>query len=129
MVIRMIIDAQCTCVYDADCLTSRLLPVFARAEERLAQRIMEDCEPYVPYDTGALYQSVYIREADGEHRIIWDMPYAAYVYHGDETGVTFHKERHPLACARWAERAKAAALEAWLSGIRDDTAEIGGGIV
>ncbi|MGM9626149.1 MAG: minor capsid protein [Eubacteriales bacterium] len=125
----MILDACCTCVYDADSLVSRLLPVFARAEEGLAHRIMEDCGPYVPYDTGALSRSVYIREADGEHRIIWDMPYAAYVYDGDERGVTFHKTHHPLACAHWAQRAKAAALDAWLSGVRDDTVEIGGRIV
>ena len=81
----------------------------------LADAVRSACTPYVPYDTGTLCESVFIRETEDPclRYVIWDTPYAAAVYYGDERGVTFHKEAHPLASARWFERARSASAGAW----------------
>ena len=81
----------------------------------LADAVRSDCNPYVPYDTGTLCESAFIQETEDPclRYVIWDTPYASAVYYGDEKGVTFHKEVHPLASARWFERAKCAFAAAW----------------
>lgn len=65
-------------------------------------RLHAYCSPYVPMDTGYLDQTVDITP-DFVH---YKAPYAKKVYEGD--GVTFSKDKHPLATAHW-DKAMAAA--------------------
>ncbi len=51
--------------------------------------------PFVPMDTGTLFESVHITPGQIEYY----QPYARRVYEGDH--INFHKDHHPLASARW----------------------------
>lgn len=104
-----------TQVYSAERVYARLKPMLDAVQKRLADRILSDCRPYVPYDTGMLCMHVkQYRNADGSESIVWDMPYAHAVYYGDERGVTFHTVHHPWASARWFECAKVRQLPEWI---------------
>ncbi|MBQ7982112.1 MAG: hypothetical protein IJ302_00970 [Clostridia bacterium] len=114
--------AGLTVSVSVDLDTERLERIFASrcdaAAAVLADTIRRDCEPYVPYDTGALCRSARIAaaaEGEGQYvrQIRWEMPYAAAVYYGDSRGVSFHTEHHPHACAKWFEAARAACAAGW----------------
>lgn len=82
------------------------------AEAALAERIIADCDAYVPYDTGALAASA--SAAPGQ--VIYSAPYARIVYYGG--GMRFQTGAHPLATAGWVEAAKAVHGEAWVQAVR-----------
>lgn len=104
-----------TQVYSADRVYARLKPKLDAVQKHLAEHVLSDCRPYVPYDTGMLCMHVkQYRNADGSESIVWDMPYAHTVYYGDERGVAFHTTHHPWASARWFERAKVRQLPNWI---------------
>ncbi|MBQ8578330.1 MAG: hypothetical protein IJ449_10275 [Clostridia bacterium] len=103
-----------TCDFAGDRVLSRLLSSSDMAGERIASAVLSDSTPYVPYDTGALCGSGHIaKTGDGWYAVIWDVPYARAVYYGDARGVSFHTDAHPLASARWTERARAVCREKW----------------
>ena len=60
-----------------------------------AKVLAEMCDPYVPYDTGALANNITV-DAEG---VTYNQPYATKVYEG--TGIRFNQEKHPLATAQW----------------------------
>lgn len=51
--------------------------------------------PYVPMDTGMLYQQVVLEPFE----VTYTQPYAEAIYNGE--GYDFSKEKHPLATAKW----------------------------
>lgn len=53
--------------------------------------------PYVPMDTGMLAQNTVVEP----FRVYYNQNYAADVYEGN--GRNFHKDKHPLATAKWDE--------------------------
>lgn len=59
--------------------------------EILARR----CDPYVPYNTGALSRNVTIAQG----KVKYNQPYARRQYYGDE--IVHNPEYHPLATAYW----------------------------
>ena len=64
---------------------------------RLHEALAKRCDPYVPYQTGALSQSGLNNVTpDGVHYIV---PYASKVYYG--VGIAHNPEHHPLATAMW----------------------------
>lgn len=94
--------------FDARSVAQALKARAKAAERALSGRVLSDCEPFVPYDTGALSQSGVV----GEGVIVYDVPYAQVVYHG--AGMRFQTEKHPLATAAWFEAAKAAHAAEWV---------------
>ncbi len=57
------------------------------------------CDPYVPYDTGALKASPYTYSPPGEGRVVYGMDYARKQYFENRGG-------EGLRGARWFERMK-----------------------
>ena len=61
-------------------------------------RIYADmCDPYVPYDTGALSKNVQV----SENGVTYSQPYARRQYHGEN--IAHNLTHHPLATAKWNE--------------------------
>lgn len=59
---------------------------------------------YVPMDTGMLSQTVQYHVGRGEVSITHVVPYAKKCYYGDR--IRWRKTKHPLATARWSEKAQ-----------------------
>lgn len=59
------------------------------------QTLAKDCDPYVPFLTGDLSQTLNITPDYVEYT----QPYAHYQYHGTEFNHTL--DYHPLATAKW----------------------------
>lgn len=63
---------------------------------------------YVPMDTGALSQTVQYKvgkeSGRGAVSITHVVPYAKHCYYGDR--IKWRKTKHPLATARWSEKAQ-----------------------
>lgn len=63
-----------------------------------AHEVLRDIsDPYVPYDTGKLSQNVTVSDKG----VTYNQPYARRVFYGD--WINFHKDKHPLATARWTD--------------------------
>lgn len=58
------------------------------------QAIAEKCDPYVPYQTGALANNTEITE----NGIRYKQPYASHQYYGE---FEHNKSVHPLATSHW----------------------------
>ena len=65
--------------------------------QEISQVLAEMCDPYVPYDTGALANTVQA----GPDGVTYTQPYARQQYFGEE--INHKTEYHPLATARWVE--------------------------
>lgn len=92
---------------DVAAVRKRLDGQRAAAQAALAAAVLRDCTPYVPMDTGELAASGVA--VDGA--VEWRAGHARAVYYGE--GRAFRRDRHPLACARWFEAARAAQAGAW----------------
>ena len=68
-------------------------------DERVGTFVASECQrlmsPYVPMDTGMLYQQVVIEPFS----VTYTQNYAQKVYYGED--IDFNKEKHPLATAKW----------------------------
>jgi hypothetical protein len=82
---------------------------FRKAQEAFAKRVAFDTRDYVPVDSGILRDS----EPENSHyetgMIIWDTPYAHYVYNLDGVRTVIN----PNATPHWCETAKQRHLEDW----------------
>ncbi len=77
----------------------------------LEREILKSAEPYVPYNTGRLCRSG-TAVGSGEHgEVRYTADYALKCYYANRT---FNKKKHPRACARWFEAAKASDLDNWI---------------
>lgn len=108
---------------DESRLLARWKSACSNAAAGLGDAIRDDCEIYVPYDTGTLCRSVRrgaVLQTDDRVGcdVIWSAPYASAVYYGDLRGIRYHTEHHPHARARWFDGALASCGDAWLSGVR-----------
>lgn len=66
--------------FTAELHFDRFSAQFAAAQQWLADRVLEDCIPFVPMQTGSLIQRSYT-EAGGR-RVVFPGPYARYLYGG-----------------------------------------------
>lgn len=101
------------------------------AQKLLNMQVVADCDPYIPFQQGALRGSV--RYPDGIYgsEIAWDTPYAHYQYEGElyltEDGRTFANkgerkyptgqplEYHaPGTSDHWFDKAKEQNLNQWI---------------
>lgn len=51
--------------------------------------VIRQCEPYVPFDTGALSRSANLATKVGSGEVVYDTPYAHYQYYGEVYGPNF----------------------------------------
>lgn len=82
----------------------------------LDAQVAKDGNYYIPFDTGALRDSVFQNGTFGEGKIIWGgkgIPYAKRLYYN--SGYNFSKDANPNAGSHWFERAKSAHLKHWIS--------------
>jgi len=101
-----------------------------KAETALANEVLADTEPFVPFLTGSLNQRAYAKG----NMVIYPGPYARYLYYGKlmvdpDTGsswakngatkvltdknLVFSTSGHSQAQAHWFEASKALNLEKW----------------
>ncbi len=105
----------------------------------LVQRVIDSevirqCEPYVPFDEGVLTASAMLATNIGSGLVVYDTPYAHYMYYGEVYGpnipkydadgdlvgfwsppikhptgkkLTYNLEKHPQAGSHWFDRAMA----------------------
>lgn len=66
--------------FTAELHFDRFSAQFAAAQQWLADRVLADCKPYMPMQTGSLVQRSYTE--DGGRRIVFPGPYARYLYGG-----------------------------------------------
>jgi hypothetical protein len=66
-----------------------------RVGKFVANEIDRLSAPYVPMDTGMLYQNTVIEP----FRVTYTQPYAKRIYFGDS--LNFNREKHPLATSHW----------------------------
>lgn len=111
--------------------TSRLDKNIREAQRRLNEQIVADCDPYIPFQQGALRGSVRFPEGPYGGQIEWNTPYAHYQYHGElyltEDGRSYADkyeqkfptrkplEQHmPGTTDKWFEEAKLRNKEQWI---------------
>lgn len=78
---------------------------------KLEEKIISSCEPFVPYDTGNLCNSGKATGVGERGEVTYSAEYAAVCYYSSRS---FNKKKHPHACARWFEAAKASDLTDWI---------------
>lgn len=95
--------------------------------------VIRECFPYVPFDEGILAGSANAATEIGSGEVIYDTPYARYLYYGEVYGpnipivengtvvgywsppeksgtgrkLQYNTEKHPLAGSHWFDRAMA----------------------
>lgn len=93
-------------------IPEKLLSGVPRARRALAQAVLTSCEPFVPYNTGALCRS----GTAGDGFVTYTAGHAARCYYSRRP---FRRDKHPQACGQWFEAAKAVSLSQW----RQETAK------
>lgn len=99
----------------------------SESEVWLANEILKDTDPYVPFLTGSLSQRSHV---DG-NTVVYPGPYARYLYYGKvmegppqgpkhatDRELVYTKQHHPQAQSHWFEASKAQNLQKWLKGVK-----------
>lgn len=104
------------------------------ARKILKTEVVKDTEPFVPMQGGYLKKSPYDSISKKTDTIVYDSPYAKFLYYGKvmvgvrthrpwakagETKIVINKsltygKLNPLACAFWFERSKSLNKDKWL---------------
>lgn len=85
IVIKQAVKEQVEAIVDSPEFKKETNKIFANA-----------CDPYVPYDTGALAKNITVNETG----ITYNQPYASEVY---DSANVHNTNVHPLASSRWDE--------------------------
>ena len=123
--------------WNIDPLKARGLEPGGRVQQAIDNAIIRYCHPYVPFETGTLANSPYSASPPGSGQVIYNTPYARYLYYGevmgpnipvfeDDSGIPtrwysppgkkkhltgrplkYNQDVHPEAGAFWFERMKA----------------------
>lgn len=99
----------------------------SESEVWLANEVLKDTDPYVPFLTGSLSQRSHV---DG-NTVVYPGPYARYLYYGKvmegppqgpkhatDRDLVYTKQHHPQAQSHWFEASKAQNLNKWLKGVK-----------
>ena len=102
------LGAEMTTDFSADKIKAQQEKAKARALKGTAREFERLARPYVPMQTGDLYKSAY-RSPFEKGEIVYDTPYARYVYYRDNksTNWTHDKDKHPQAMSFWGDFVKA----------------------
>lgn len=105
------------------------------AKSKLINEIVKDTTPYVPFRDGTLYQSAITNMRRYKDKIVWNGPYARFLYNGllmvgvrsrsawakkGEVKETIKKvikygKKNPLAGYKWFSRSKAKNKQKWIT--------------
>lgn len=88
---------------------------YSQAQKFLDSEVIKDSDPYVPMRTGNLRDSGISGTSLGSGCVVYNAPYAKPMYYGIHCH--FSKDKHPLACAQWFEKAKSLKKKDWLDGV------------
>lgn len=111
---------------------------FDKARLKVKAEIVKDCGPLVPFREGTLQRSVIASQTKDDRFLIWNTPYARFLYgglvmvgrvskspwakHNEEKIVkepkkklTFYRGTNPKAGAEWFDRAKNSNIQKWLN--------------
>lgn len=86
------------------------------AQMWLDNEVIKDCDPYVPFRTGALAGSAIRHTVIGSGQVTYETPYAVPVYNSN--GWNFNRSVHPLATDHWADAALANNREKYHDGVQ-----------
>ena len=106
----------------------------ATCKKKLISQVIKDTTPYVPFSEGNLYESAITNQSKYRDKIVWDGPYAKFLYKGlvmvgiysrspkareGETKETINKalsygKKHPLAGKEWYLRSKSKNKDKWV---------------
>ena len=84
-----------------------------RVQKYIDETVIDFCEPYVPFDTGALKESPKSCSPPGGGQVVYGVPYARRQYYEN-------KGDGGLRGARWFERMKADRLEEIVNGANEE---------
>lgn len=79
---------------------------FAKVQYAFSQQVAKTVDPYVPFDTGMLKNSVNLASKYDEGLLVYDTPYARKQYYLHEQGTCLHGETG-LRGSYWGQRALA----------------------
>lgn len=116
--------------------TSRLDKNIREAQKLLNEQIVADCDPLIPFQQGALRNSVNYPQGIDGGEIEWNTPYAHYQYEGElyltEGGSSFAKKyekKYPTGKplnyhtggtgSQWFETAKEQHKEEWIRLVKE----------
>lgn len=71
---------------EAQILAERNLQTGGAVQRYIDSAVIRYCEPYVPYDSGALMRSANTATDVGSGEVRYDAPYARYQYYGNVMG-------------------------------------------
>lgn len=77
--------------------------------------VAEDIEPFVPYRTGELNDSVVLDESSLS--LVWEAEHADYVYDMPEE-TNFNRTVHPQATSHWVEEGLQAYKKKWVDDLK-----------
>lgn len=83
--------------------------------------ILDDIEPYVPYNTGELNSSAVVDESSLS--IVWEDEKADYVYNLPSDS-NFNTGTHSLATSHWVEEALSVYRDSWVELIKKGFREV-----
>lgn len=107
---------------------------FAKAQQWLGDRVLEDCKPLMPLLTGSQQQRSYVE--DGGKRVVFPGPYGRFQYGGlvmvdPDTGSPWARKgakkvltdrplqySNPQATDHWFDTAKARNGDYWIAGVK-----------
>lgn len=110
--------------YDLSGIKDALDVKASLAAKTLSEKILSDCEPYVPYRTGALCRSGHTVADENGYRVVWDASYASECYYASRS---FSKRKHPRATARWFDAAAESRGGGWMRLVREIYSSAGSG--
>lgn len=63
--------------------------------------VIRECSPYVPWDEGILAGSAYTATEIGSGEVVYDTPYARYLYYGEVYGPNIPKVENGVITGYW----------------------------
>ena len=88
------------------------------ARQKLAERVLDDGNIFIPVDTGKLRSTGRVEDNGGA--VTWNTEYGHKVYYPEETGIHIHTEKNPNATGHWFEVAKNLKVEEWLRVVSEE---------
>lgn len=101
--------------FDFDILGRQIENDLESAVVETLRGVAKDIEPFVPYRTGELSESVVLDESSLS--LVWEAEHADYVYDmPNETNFT--RTTHPQATSHWVEEGLQAYKEKWIDDLK-----------
>ncbi|MBG9785626.1 minor capsid protein [Shouchella lehensis] len=90
----------------------KLINATKKARYVVTEQILKDSNHFIPFDQGDLMKSGIRASQLEDGKVIWDMPYARFLYYG--VRMNFSKDTNPYAGPLWYERAQSAYGGDWI---------------